>query len=314
MSDNLCVVCGRPTPDGYACHTCGQELADALRTAAGHAEDAETANGRQAGYGAGSRGGSSDGMTYDAKRSARLNAVRLAADGWTTDLLAGAGFPAWRRTAGPLCPPQRTGERCHHRSCAAVRVTMPPPMLARELTWLAAQAGVLRKHPAAQEAFRELHDACDDLARLVDIAAVDELVGMCDCGKVLYAPRGKTVVTCPVPTCKLRWDVATSRDILRRALDGKLVTAAEAARLGAFLDTDRNQEQIRKLIDKWAERTLIEAHGHVVVETDGVDDYGLVRTKTVPAFRFGDISGRLARTPRRTAVDRPWLRQERMTA
>jgi hypothetical protein len=171
----------------------------------------------------------------------------------------------------------------------------------------------LRHYPEAAQAFKELHDACEQLARLVDRPADKELVGMCDCGKVLYASPGRRTVQCPERTCKLRWDVATSRGILRKALDGKLVTAAEAARLGQYLDTDRTQQQIRKLIEKWAERTLIEAHGHVL-EDDGLDDDGLPRTKTVPTFRFGDVSGRLARTPRRTAVDRPWLQQERMTA
>lgn len=311
MSAPLCVRCSRPTADGYACAPCAQELAESLTVAAGHAEDAETVSGRQAGSGAGRRGGSSDGVTYDPKRSARLNAVRLAADGWTTDLLAGAGFPAWRRTAGPLCPAQRTGERCHHRSCAAVRVTLPPPMLAQELSWLAAHSGQLRKHPAAQEAFRELHDACDDLARLVDVPADNELVGMCDCGKVLYAPHGKTAITCPVPTCKLRWGVAESRDILRKALDGKLVTAAEAARLGQYLDSDRTQEQIRKLINLWAFRSTIVAHG-TVVEDDGVDEDGMPKTRTERTFRFGDISERLARTPRRAR--RAAEQAERMTA
>jgi hypothetical protein len=305
-------------PDqAYVCSTCASELAEALQTAAGHAEDAEVATGRQARHGGGN-GGHSDGLTFDATRSVRLNAVKLAADGWVSVLLAGESFPAWRRTIGPLCPPLRTvmtlddGEvlltRCPHTSCAAIRVTTPPSTLAREFSWLSGHVSALRVHPAAGEAFKELHDACEQLARLVDRPADKELVGMCDCGKVLYAPPGRGTVQCPEQTCKLRWDVATSRDILRKALDGKLVTAAEAARLGQYLDTDRTQQQIRKLIDKWAERTLIEAHGHVIED----DKNG--QPQTVPTFRFGDVSGRLARTPRRTAKDRPWLQQERMTA
>jgi hypothetical protein len=307
----------------YACLDDARALGVRLTIAAGHAEDAETVISRQARYGAGGRGGTSDGQTYDETRSVRLNAVRFAVDGWVSDLHADAPLPAWRRTQGPLCPPLRTGVtlddgevmfvRCPHSSCAAIRVLTPPTTLARELQWLSGQMGALRKHPAAGEAFRELHDACDDLARLVDIAPANELVGMCDCGRTLYAPHGRTVVQCPERTCKLKWDVAESRDILRKALDEKLVTASEAARLSGFLDSDRTQEQIRKLIDKWAGRTLIEAHGHVD-EADGVDEDGLPKTRTVPTFRFGDISGRLARTPRRTAVDRPWLRQEKMTA
>lgn len=311
-------------PDqAYACTHCASELADALLVAAGHAEDAEAVIARQARYGGGGRGSGGEPLPVDLTRSARFDAVKLAADGWVSDLLAGETFPPWQRTIGALCPPLTTavtlddGEvmfvRCPHASCAAIRVTIPPSTLAREFTWLSGHVSALRVHPAAGEAFKELHDACEQLARLVDRPADKELVGMCDCGKVLYAPPGRGTVQCPEQTCKLRWDVATSRDILRKALDGKLVTAAEAARLGQYLDTDRTQQQIRKLIDKWAERTLIEAHGHVL-EDDGLDDDGMPQTKTVPTFRFGDVSGRLARTPRRTAVDRPWLQQERMTA
>jgi hypothetical protein len=296
-------------PDqAYVCQADALSLAETLQTAAGHAADAEAVIARQARYGGGGRGSGGEPLPVDLTRSARFDAVKLAADGWVSVLLTGETFPAWRRTAGPLCPALRTGVRCPHSSCAAIRVTTPPSTLAREFSWLSGHVSALRVHPAAGEAFKELHDACEQLARLVDRPAEKELVGMCDCGKVLYAPPGRGTVQCPEQTCKLRWDVATSRDILRRALDGKLVTAAEAARLGQYLDTDRTQQQIRKLIDKWAERTLIEAHGHVVED----DKNG--QPQTVPTFRFGDVSGRLARTPRRTAVDRPWLQQERVTA
>jgi hypothetical protein len=297
MTAALCVRCGRPMPDtAYVCAHEAQALASALLDAAGHAEDAETSAAGQARYGGGGRSGSGDGITFDPTRSAKLDAVKLAVDGWTTDLLDGESFPAWRRTVGPTC---ETGVRCPHPSCAAIRVVIPPSTLAQEFWWLSGQMAALRRHPAADEAFRVLHDACEQLARLVDRPADKELVGMCDCGKVLYAPPGKRVVTCPVITCKLRWDVADSRETLRKALDGKLVTAAEAARLAQYLDSDRTQDNIRKLLAGWIKRVLIEAHGHVV-EDDGVDEAGVPRTRTVPTYRFGDISERLARTPRRT--------------
>jgi chromosome condensin MukBEF MukE localization factor len=102
---------------------------------------------------------------------------------------------------------------------------------------------------------------------------------------VLYAAQGKTAVTCPTTTCGLHWNVERSREILRQALDDKLVTAGEAARLGQYLDTDRTQEQIRKLINRWASR------GELVAHPVGLDE---------EAFRFGEVAGRLARTPRRT--------------
>jgi hypothetical protein len=86
------------------------------------------------------------------------------------------------------------------------------------------------------------------------------------------------------PDCTRRWLIADSREALRQALDDHLVTAAEAARLASYLGTDRTQEQLRKLVTKWADRGLIEVHGELHEER---------------AYRFGDVAVRLAQTPRR---------------
>lgn len=290
-----CVCCGQPTSDGYACHRCAQNLAEALRNAAGHAEDAWTVIARQTRYGAGGRGGSSPGLTPDLERDADYGRIVEAISGWADILVEETGRrPRWKPYLGPLCAPAPPGDderdwsRCDHDSCASARRREALSTLALEAAWLARprQIAHLRKHPAADEAFTTLHRACVDLARFVDRPADKRLVGRCDCGKFLYAPDDRTVVQCPVKTCQLRWEVAESRAILREALDGKLVTAAEAARLGAYLDTDRSQEQIRKLINAWSSRGMVLAHGQV----DGE-----------PAFRFGDVADRLAATPRRAA-------------
>lgn len=286
-----CVRCGRGLPDGgLVCHAEAQELSDALRAAAGYAEDASTLSVRAARYQAGGRGGSGDSPLPDLTRADRYDRAANAITGWARIAVEETGRrPRWRPAIGPLCPP--TGIRCDHGSCEAIRRRTAPDPVALAAAWLAQQTGWLRTHPAAGEAFDELHAACDDLARLVDVPPDRDLVGMCDCGKVLYAVRGRTTVQCPVPTCKLTWDVERSREILRQALDGKLVTAAEAARLGQYLDTDRTQEQIRKLVAKWAQRGHLLAHGELQAE---------------PAYRFGDVADRLARTPRRAgrAADR----------
>jgi len=280
MSENLCAVCARPLPDqAYACHICAQDLAETLTTAAGHAEDAESVLARQSRFGAGSRGGGSDGLSYDATRALRLHTIQRTADRWISRLLAGAAFPPWRRPAGPPC---ETGVRCPHTSCAAIRVTTPPPMLAREFSWLSVATGRLARHPAPREGFRELHDACDDLARLVDVPADKELVGMCDCGKVLYAARGRSYVQCPEKTCARRWHVERSRDILRRALGDKLVTVSDAARLAAYLDSKRTQDAIRKLVASRIGSGQLVAHGVLGGE---------------PVFRFGEVVAVLASIP-----------------
>jgi hypothetical protein len=297
---NLCVVCNRPMADvAYACTTDALSLSESLTAAAGHAEDAWTVVARQAR--AGRAGGPSQPEPDNAvAEDARRNPV--TAFGWHASIE--------RPTPGGLRPSAGPADLDAAEKLHAVTNTVAgwardlghePATLAEGCLWLAANVDQLRRHPAADEAFKDLHAACDQLVRLVDRPADKDLVGMCDCGKVLYAARGKTVVTCPVPTCKLGWDVAQSRDILRKSLDGKLVTAAEAARLGSYLDTDRNQQQIRKLINTWHSRRQLFAHGHIT-EDDGFDEDGQAKTRTVPTFRFGDVSERLARAPRRAAA------------
>lgn len=307
-----CVRCARTMPDpGPICHADALSLSVSLREAAGHAEDAWTVLARQTRYGAGGRGGFSEPLPVDLTASATMTAANNTIGTWARIVLeeSTAQPPGpWRPTAGPLCPPRRPGDeprrgnRCDHASCAAIRDRTPPAALAEACAWLAQQTAWLRRHPAADEAFRELHDACAQLARLVDSPPAKDLVGMCDCGKVLYAAPGRSVVTCPEKTCQLRWEVTKSRDILMRHLDGRLVTAGEAARLAAYLDGDRTQEQIRALITGWAKRGLILAHGHVwrdPTEAELKADPPVTGQVAVPTFRFGEVRDRLAATPRR---------------
>lgn len=283
-ADLRCVICGRPLSDqAFACPADALSLSETLQTAAGHAEDAETVIARQARYGAGGRGSHGEPLPVDLTASTRYAAIGGTITTWARHVLEerGTELPAWQPLLGPPC----ALGWCDHDSCRGIRSARPVSPVGLAAGFLATQVGWLRKRPEMEQAARDLEAACLDLARLVDRPAEKDLVGMCDCGKVLYAPRGKTVVTCPVVTCRLHWNVEQSRNILRKALDGKLITAAEAARLAAYLDTDRTQQQIRKLINAWSMRSLVTAHGSIEGE---------------PTFRFGDISDRLARTPRRT--------------
>jgi hypothetical protein len=287
---NTCVVCDRPTPDGYACREDAQELATALREAAGHAEDAETVIARQTRYGGGSRGPSDGGMTPNLFASATLARFQGVIGTWQRDLIetGRAAEPGpWRSYAGPLCAParpgdeERDGNRCEHQSCARVREPRPT-VLAQAVLWLADHLEEIRQHPAAAQAFPELTNACGELAWIVDRPAERDLVGVCDCGKVLYATKARAFITCPVPTCKLNWHVERSREILRKALGDKLVTLPEAARLAAYLDPDRTQDGIRKLIA--ARVGQLAPHGTLGEE---------------PAYLFGDVAAMLAAIPKR---------------
>lgn len=311
MTDKpTCVRCGRPT-DAVACHHCAHDLTQALTEAAGHAEDAWTVLARQTRYGTGSRGGNSESLPVDLTASTRYAGVSLAVGGWMRALIE-EGYTAepepWRPIEGPLCPPVRPGDelrqgnRCKHPSCAGLRDQEAPSALAEACGWLAGHAQALRKHPDAGAAFKELHDACAQLERLVDRPADKVLVGVCDCGRVLYASLGRQVIRCPERTCGATWNVADGLEILRRHLNDKLFTEAEAARLAVRLDGgDRSTDQIRRLIGMWAARGQIGTRGQVwrepnTGELERDPNHGPV---AVPTYRFGDVADRLARTPRR---------------
>lgn len=298
-----CVRCGAELADGYACRRCALELAQSLRDAAGHAEDAEAVLARQTRYGTGSRGGSDDPLPVDLTAAGRYGAISNTITTWirvVTDLTGRQ--PAWRPMTGPTCP---AGVRCLHLTCAAIRRRLAGPPLVLMAAWLAQHIDTLRQHPAAGEAFTDLHAACDQLARLVDRPADKELVGVCDCGKILYAAQGRTAVQCPMPTCRLVWDVDASRNILRRHLGDKLVTAAEAARLLAYLDANRTQDAIRKLITGRVKSGQLTAHGSTTEPPDETEVQAAAaedrepRPKVIPLYRFGDVTAVLDGIPRR---------------
>lgn len=272
----------------YACSGCASGLAQRLRDAAGHAEDAEATIARQERFGAGSRGGTEEPLPANLAAAEELREISTTTTHWITAITTTIGRrPAWRRMIGPACP---RGVRCNHLTCAAIRRrdTIPNP-LTLHTAWLAQHVDTLRQHPEAATAFDQLHDVCTQLQRLVDGPADKDLVGVCDCGKVLYAAHGRQVVQCPERTCERPWNVEESRDILRRHLGDKLVTLPEAARLAAYLDSDRTQDGIRKLLAARAGQLV--PHGQIP-PADGEDEITLT-------YRFGDVAALLAQIPRR---------------
>lgn len=263
MSAVSCVACGRELADGFACSPCALSLSQTLKIAAGHAEDAEAVIARQVRYTAGGSGGSEEPMPVDLAAATRFGAVENTFGTWARDLSESTGEP------------------------------IPPPVwpqlnvAAIAAAFLARHVDLIRTGPAAAEAFDELHDACEQLARLVDRPPDKQLVGVCDCGKVLYAAAGRTVVQCPERTCKLVWNVEESREILRKHLGDKLVTVSEAARLLAYLDSDRTQDNLRKLIG--ARLGRLAAHGLVEGE---------------PTYLFREVTALVAAIPKRERRDR----------
>jgi hypothetical protein len=306
MTATPCPCCGTPTPDAYVCQRCGSALAGALREAAGHAEDAPTVVARLTRYG-GAGGGARAAEPEAATVTPANRRNPVTAFGWAASVE--------RPRAGALIAEPMPYDPDAADRLDAITNTIgtwardlgtDATNLAEAARWLADHVDWLRHGPAGAEAFTELHDACADLRRLVDSPATDRLVGVCDCSRVLYAMPWHTAVECPAP-CGARWAVADGLAILRRHVDDRLFTAAEAAPLAVRLvSEERSTEQVRKLINKWGERGELAAKGGVWREPNAAElkkdrDHPMVAERL---YRFGDVAERLARTQRREPRDR----------
>jgi hypothetical protein len=138
------------------------------------------------------------------------------------------------------------------------------------------------------------------LRGVVDGPADRQLVGACTCGTALDARPGARTIACP--DCGARWDVAESRDILLRHVDGMLLTAAEIAGLAVVQDPERKRDKVRKLINMWTARGGAKG---------GLDPRGRTADGD-PTYQVGEVLARLAeaenRRGRRGVITRDTVR------
>jgi hypothetical protein len=275
-SQNECVICDRPTPDGYACVACAvdrpRQLLAEITDMLGAATDVAHRQARH-GTGGGASGKPGSALPLDLGATARLDAVRTALTTWARHVAEERGVTV---PTGPQDP-------IH----VAAR-------------WMAAHCEWMRHRPEAEQWITDVHKAHRVIRGIAEPGQHRVIVGLCDCGKTLYAVAGRQTVTCK--DCELTWDVDDSRDALRGHLDDRLVTAAEAAHLAGFLDTDRSAVQIRKLVNKWSERGQLAKHGDIRVKhqhRDACQSGCAAVMDVIDTYRFGDIAGRIADTPRR---------------
>lgn len=286
MSTTECVRCGRPTPDGYACvaetDRARQQLAE-IADLVPAARDVAHRQARRGSGGASGKPGSS--LPIDLGATSRLDAVQNTLTTWARRI-------AEERGIGP----EGNGGASGGAGTGSGNPQTGRDDLRASAQWLGGHCEWMRHRPEVDEFLRDV-EACGRVIRSIADRPEDRrvVVGMCDCGRTLYAPAGRQAVTCP--DCEQTWDVDDSRESLRDHLDERIVTAAEAAHLGAFLDTDRSSEQIRKLVNKWAERNLITARGEIREDPDPADPDG--KERIIRTYRFGDIAKRMADTPKR---------------
>jgi hypothetical protein len=95
MSDNLCVRCDRPTPDGYACSSCAYRAGDQLHELADMAPAArDVAHGlsRRAG-GSGGSGKPGSRLPFDLGATSKLDAVQNRLSTWVGEVAHGRSRP-----------------------------------------------------------------------------------------------------------------------------------------------------------------------------------------------------------------------------
>lgn len=256
--------CGRPTRDNaYVCDHHGDELARALGEIPWLDDELQTTTARQAGVDYRKLGGGKGGKK-PAEMPSPANMAASEARGHLKSLLVSwALFCASEgiRSADP-------------------RQELPADDLPALSRWLLWRVDGLTLHEIGYDAVDEITNTVAQCHRIIDRPADKQYLGPCDqCDHDggLYATPGGTWATCN--QCQAVTDAEALRAGLLRELDDRLCTAAEIARLSTFLGLKADREQVRKRINQWARRGLLDGHGD--------DD---------PRFRFGVVYERLLRS------------------
>lgn len=297
ISDNLCVRCGRPTPDGFADVVCAVtrphgQLAELLELLPAARDVAHRQARRGSGGGASGKPGSSP--PIDLGATARLDAVQNVLTTWARAIAEERGVNLAEINGGGLTWLSRSPQWVDQLRGLRDDLGAIAGWLQGHLEWM-------RHRPEVDEFLTDVDASVRVIRRVADPERDRKVVvGLCDCGKMLYAPKDREIVTCPA--CELQWDVETTTEALSGHLAERLVTAAEAAHLGAYLDTDRSVKQIRSLVDLWARTNRLTDHGEVLIKhrhRPGCETGCTTAIDRILTYRFGDIGELVATTSRR---------------
>lgn len=259
MTTEQVCKCGRPTTE-YFCQHCGDELARALGDVPALEEELETTISRQQGVDYRSAGGSGG------KPTERPSPVHWGASEARTHLKA--LLVSWAL----FCEAE------------GIRNSSPYPGLPEDnlralSAWLMWRVDGLALHDIGADAVEEITSAVAHCHRLIDRPADRQYLGNCqqqDCLGRLYARPGAAVAKCD--DCATPVQADTLREGLLAELDDRLCTASEIARLSTYLGLKADREQVRKRINQWNARGLLDKHPSVTAEV---------------TFRFGEVYARL---------------------
>lgn len=253
--------CGRPTRDAaYVCDECADLLARSLGDIPWLDEQLEITVTRSAGIDYRTLGG--------AKATESPSPVHWAASEARTHLKA--LLVSWVL----FC--EAEGVRNSDPA-----IGLPADNLGALSKWMLWRVDGLALHDIGAEAVAEIADAVQTCHRLIDRHPERQYLGaceICETGRIYARPGGKWA-TCN--SCDAGTDADAVRTKMLKQLDDRLCTAAEIARLSTYLGLQANREQVRKRINQWHKRELIEPHAAFSDE---------------PAFRFGTVYEMLAKS------------------
>ena len=151
------------------------------------------------------------------------------------------------------------------------------PALSRWLLW---RVDGLTLNEIGSDAVDEITSAVAHCHRVIDRPADRQYLGACeecDDGR-LYARPGGALARCDY--CGTTVEAQKLRDRMLDELDDRLCTAAEIARLSTYLGLRADRETVRKRINQWHKRGLLN-------EVSSFSDE--------PTFRFGGVYAMLAK-------------------
>ena len=294
-----CRNCDRPT-DAAICSTCSGELARALAGVPELVEQLYVSYTKQDRFSAGGRRGKGDEAPLPVRFDIQRVVDRLSntLTTWARDLvdvyMLDVPDPARRRphnTSKASVPDLEArnlarGEFGRGIGSAVFPVSSPALDVAcYAASWLAEHVTLIRRHPAALEAFTGLTGAIARAALAMDRPEVSPFIGYCDeCSGPLYGDHRTSGTRCE--RCGTYYsDVSERWETAKRKLEDYPATAALiAGSIGELYGVMIN----RKRINLWHFRREIRA-------VDSCPDTG------APRFRIGDVLDRARRSKPRQA-------------
>lgn len=271
--DQLCTVagCDRPTHDGwYVCEPCGRELAERLAETRWMLDELDIVITKQTRYttsaGKIARASDEQPIPFNVKASeqrrylvtAIATAARLVIDEhpeWLTDRF-------WAKHDE------------HRRDSPAVAAA-----------WLEHRIAGLRLHPLGGQARDEIMRHWSTCTWLIDRPRDRRYLGTCktnwqgnECGGRIFQHNGAPEAHCDI--CGGEYEAEALTEVLIAEASGSLVTASEAAMLAMMLALPVGRTEVRRLVNVWVSRGVVETRDHASENGH-------------PRVRFGDVTIRL---------------------